>query len=178
MNEEAHMKTLVFFGVLLLFLSFIPARPNAAPAFNRVVHEEFGSILDEFATHFHGLGTRWRYFFGRDLHIQRPLITFMLRHREELKLSAVQVKNLKRLRSDFRREAIRQQADIRVVEIELDTLLESDTVNLDQAETKIRQIEKLRGDYRIAHIRTIEQGKAQLTLEQQERLRSLVAESR
>ncbi len=177
MNNEMHMRTLVCIGVLLGFLFFDPPRANAKPpTLHPAAHEELGTILDEFTTHLKGLGTLWhRHFLGRDSYRKRPLITFMLQHRDELELSTVQVENLKRLRASFQREAIRRQADIRVAEMELETLLDAATVDLEQVEAKIRQIEKLRSDRRLARIQTIEKGKAQLTLAQGEKLRILIA---
>ncbi|MCH7911872.1 MAG: periplasmic heavy metal sensor [Deltaproteobacteria bacterium] len=177
MKNKILIMTLVVFGVLLHFLFFLPAQANAEPALNPVFHEELGSILDEFYAHLQGLGTRWyRHFSERRPRHKRPLITFMLRHREKLELSSSQVQNLKRLRSDFEREAIRRKADIRVAELELETFLDGDPIDLSKVEAKVRQIEKLRGDHRLARIRTIEDGKAQLTTEQREKLRTLLAE--
>jgi Spy/CpxP family protein refolding chaperone len=45
-------------------------------------------------------------------------------------------------------------------------------------EAKVREAERLRADMRIARIRTIEQGRTQLTAEQREKLRALLAEPR
>ena len=57
--------------------------------------------------------------------------------------------------------------------MELAALLRAD---LAQVEAKLREIERLRLDLRLARIRTIEQGKAQLTPEQRAKLRSLLAD--
>lgn len=108
----------------------------------------------------------------------RPLISMALRHRAELGLSAAQVETLERLRSDFQREAIKREADIRVAEVDLGALLARDPVDVAAVEAKVREAERLRADMRIARIRTIEQGRAQLTAEQREKLRALAAEPR
>ena len=100
----------------------------------------------------------------------------MLRYKDELGLSADQVQSLERLRADFQREAILRDADLRIAEMDLTTLLEREPVDLGQVEAKLREIERLRGDLRLARIRTIEQGKAQLSPEQRGKLRALLAE--
>jgi Spy/CpxP family protein refolding chaperone len=102
----------------------------------------------------------------------------MLQLRAELGLSADQVRNLERLRSDFQREAIRREADLRVAEIELATFLDRESVDLGQVEAKVREIERIGADLRLARIRTLEQGKAQLSAEQREKLRNLMDGSR
>lgn len=109
---------------------------------------------------------------------ERPLISMALRHRAELGLSAAQAEALERLRSDFQREAIKREADIRVAELDVAALLARDQADLAAVEAKVREIERLRADLRLARIRTIEQGRAQLTPEQREKLRALVAEPR
>lgn len=106
---------------------------------------------------------------------ERPLISFMLRHREELQLSDEQVKALEALRSDFQKEAVRRSAEIRVAELELQELLREDPVDLGKVEAKVRQIEALRAEHRLSRIKTIERGKALLTPEQRRKLESLVA---
>jgi len=47
-----------------------------------------------------------------------------------------------------------------------------------KVEAKIREIEKLRADARIARIRAMERGKEQLTADQRKKLQDLLAEPR
>jgi Spy/CpxP family protein refolding chaperone len=98
----------------------------------------------------------------------------MLRFRHDLGLTAEQVQTLERLRADFAREASRRQDELRAAERDLAALLETDPVDLGAVESKIRDIERLRGDLRLGRIRTIEQGRALLTPAQRERLRTLL----
>jgi Spy/CpxP family protein refolding chaperone len=106
---------------------------------------------------------------------ERPLITIMLHHRTELGLSADQVSRLETLRSDFTREAIRRDADIRIAELDLTSLLEQDPADLSKVEAKVREAAQLRADLRIARLRAIEQGKALLTPEQRTRLQTMLS---
>ena len=114
----------------------------------------------------------------------RPLISMMLRHRDEFGLSAQQVQGLERLRDDFMRDAIRRQADQKIARLDLFGLLRPDpadpakAVDMTKVEGKIREIEKIRADFQVARIRTIEAGKAQLTPDQRTKLAALLAQHR
>jgi heavy-metal resistance protein len=107
--------------------------------------------------------------------VERPLITIMLHHRAELGLSADQVGRLEALRGDFAREAIRRDADIRIAELDLASMLEQDSPDLSKVEAKVREAAQLRADLRIARLRAIEQGKAVLTPEQRTRLQTMLS---
>ena len=175
------MRSTAHFGFLVLFLALaMPVAASDTASSRPVVHEELGRAWEELARELHGLGSRWREHLLPliGLRGERPLISLMLRHRDELGLSAEQVRNLERLRSDFQRETIRREADVRIAETDLATLVESESVDLGQVEAKVREIERLRADLRFARLRTLEQGKAQLSAEQREKLRNLIDGSR
>lgn len=170
------------FGILALLMFLIapavaaPDRPAARPAF----HEETSSVWDELTHRFRDMRDRFREHFGgsRDAPGERPLISLMLSHRDELNLSSEQVRNLERLRSDFEREAVKSEGDLRVAELDVSEILKADSVDVKKAEAKVREIERLRADLRIARIRAIEQAKAVLTPEQRDKLRTMTSGSR
>ena len=171
------MRTHIPLGLLLALLALAAPAAGAEPtATIPAAHEELGRTLDDLIGQLHDLGSRWREHFTPAPRGERPLITLMLRHKDELGLSPDQVQSLERLRAEFQREAIRRDADLRIAEMELGTLLEKDPADLAQVEGKVREIERLRADPRLARIRTIEQGKAQLTPGQRAKLRTLLAE--
>jgi hypothetical protein len=149
-----------------------PAREGAPTA---VAHEELGRAFEELAGHLRGLGSRFREHFLPGDPQDRPLITLMLHYRSELGLTPQQIDTLERLRSDFQREAIRRDAALRVAEMDLAALRRREPVDLGQVEAKVREIERLRAEQRLARIRAIEQGKAELTPEQREKLCGLLA---
>ena len=107
---------------------------------------------------------------------ERAPISLMLRHRERLGLTANQIKQLEQLRNDFAKESIRSEANLRIAEMDLSSLLEARAVDMTQVEAKIREIERIRGDLRIARVRSIEKGKAQLSAEQRRKLQELQAD--
>jgi Spy/CpxP family protein refolding chaperone len=60
--------------------------------------------------------------------------------------------------------------------MDLNGLLVADKVDMAKVEAKVREIERLRSDLRIARIRTIQKGKEVLTADQRKRLQELLAE--
>jgi Spy/CpxP family protein refolding chaperone len=105
---------------------------------------------------------------------ERPLVTIILEHRDQLALTPEQATRLETLRQEFTRESIRRDADLRIAEMDLAALLEQTPADLPKVEAKIRELEKLRADFRIARIRTLEQGRAVLTPEQRTKLQALL----
>ena len=105
-----------------------------------------------------------------------------LRHRQELALTPAQVDNLRKLGTDAQRDAIKRQADRRLAELDLRTMMMPDPADANKArdlskiETKVREIEKLRADGRVARIRTMEQSRQVLTPEQRDKLRALLTQ--
>src|SRR5262249_51468456 len=148
------------------------AQPTAA---RPLAHEELGRAIEDLMGEVQGLGARWREHFAPAGSVgERPLISIALGHREEPGLPAHQLDALERLRAEFQREVIRRDADLRVAEMDIAALLRGDAVDLARVDAKVREAERLRADLRLARIRTIEQGKAQLTPEQRAKLRALV----
>ena len=74
----------------------------------------------------------------------------------------------------MKKESIQKKADLQIAELELRELRNSDPVDLKAAEAKIRQIESLRSDLRILHLRTHEEVKGMLTPEQKIKLESFM----
>ena len=103
------------------------------------------------------------------------LAAIALRHRAELGLNPQQVESLQKLQMDARRLAIQGRANGQLAALDLGGLLRSEPVDMAKVEAKVREIEKLRADSRLAFIRANEQGKAQLTADQRDKLRALRA---
>lgn len=155
---------------------------NAAPA--PAFHEEAGRVVGEVVDQFRGLADQLEQHLRshpltipgvpRPAPVERPLITFMLDHRDELGLTHDQASRLEALRNDFTREAIRREADIRIAELDLQALLAEERLDMARVEAKIRELGKLRTDLRVERVRTIEQGRGVLTSEQRTRLQGLL----
>ncbi|HSB67854.1 MAG TPA: periplasmic heavy metal sensor [Candidatus Methylomirabilis sp.] len=102
-----------------------------------------------------------------------PLLTMMLEHAQELGLNPEQEKKLRDLRTEFAKESVRRTAEARVAEIELDSLLEQDQWDLAKIEPKVKQVAALRGDLRLARIKTLAAGRAVLTPDQLQKFRQV-----
>jgi hypothetical protein len=170
-------------AALVLVISLLvlspPAGALAADDRKPALRDDSSQSLEELGKDFRGwLGRWWEYFGGTTAHEQQPVISLLLRNREKLGLSDDQVKKLEQLRSDFEKETIRNEADSRVAEIDLNNLLQAQSADLAKVEAKIRDIERLRADLRIARIRAIEKGKDLLTAEQRKKLQELLSDQR
>ncbi|HYY25497.1 MAG TPA: periplasmic heavy metal sensor [Candidatus Udaeobacter sp.] len=143
--------------------------------------EELSETWDEVGRALRDWANRARDYFSFSVRVppreERPLISLMLRNRDKLGLSQDQVRKLEQVRNDFERESIRRDADLRIAEMDLAALTDSSAVDLPKVEAKVREIERLRADQRLARIRSIEKGKEQLTAEQRKKLQEIISES-
>jgi hypothetical protein len=165
-------------GFLLLVFVVVPRWASAIEGAGPLTNQQFAQGLDDFARELREWFGRWGDYLGSGTmkSEERPLIAFILRNREKLDLSAAQVKSLEQLRNDFQKESIRKDADLRVAEMDLNALLIVEKVDMGKVEAKVREIERMRGDLRIARIRTIQKGKEVLNVDQRKKLQELLAE--
>lgn len=173
------MKTTRTLAALALGLGLaVPAAASEAPAVTPVADD--GVVLAQAAPTPgpHGPGQyrqapgRWQRRMGH--RGMRTYAGIALRHQAELGLSAQQVEALQKLQTDSMRTAIQRRADMQIAGLDLMTLRRADPVDMTKVEAKIRDMEKMRADGKIARIRTDEQSKAQLTPDQRAKLKSLM----
>lgn len=166
----------IVMGLLLTGYPALASHPeNSRTAIAEDVHEAWERLQQALQQ----WGERVRERFGtRDSREERPLISEMLNNKEHLGLSAEQIRKLEQLRDHFQRQAIRNDATLRIVELDITALLENEPVDLAKVEAKVREAEKLRADIRLARLRAIEQAKAQLNAEQKKKLQDLLGERR
>lgn len=91
---------------------------------------------------------------------------------KELGLDDKQAAEFKSIHLKMKKERIQKGAEVRIAELELQELQSKDRVDMKAAEAKIRQIETLKSEMKISHIRTHESVKAMLTPEQRKKLDS------
>lgn len=106
---------------------------------------------------------------------EAPWIAIALRHKSELNLTADQVANLEKIRTNFQTQVTPIAQQLKAVEGEIRTILETTPANLVLARTKIDQAEKLRADLRYLRVESIENGKSVLTAAQRDQLKTLFA---
>ena len=173
------MQRKVFFCCLaLLLIVTIPALSAEPERSKPPVPEELSDAWERFQRALHDWGGRlWERVGPRGAREDRPVISQMLNNKEALGLSADQVRRLEQQRDNFQRLTIRNEADLRILELDIAALLDSEPVEMAKLEAKMREEEKLRADLRIARIRAIEQGKALLNAEQKKKLTELQRQS-
>ena len=170
------MRVNAVLGGLLLVLGLIVPAAGQTSDVALAIQEDAGRAMG-------GSSMQGRQGFGgwqqragqRQMRRGRSFIGMVLRNRQELGLAPQQVESLRKLGMDARRAAIRRRADRQLAQLDLMELRRSDPVDMGKVEAKVREIERMRADGRIAAIRTTEQAKAQLTAEQKEKLKGLWA---
>jgi len=98
---------------------------------------------------------------------------FFARHAQELDLSDKQVADLKTLKWDHRKSVIKKRAEIQVAHLELEELLDQETVNFDRVKAKIIRIGDLEQQMRLARLTSIQKAHQILTADQLEKAKTL-----
>jgi Spy/CpxP family protein refolding chaperone len=91
----------------------------------------------------------------------------------ELTLSEGQEKQLKDILYQVTKTTIKQRADVRVADLELQQLLDADPVEMGKVEAKLKDLEGLRTALRLNLIKAHEQAKGVLSPEQRQKLERL-----
>jgi Spy/CpxP family protein refolding chaperone len=78
------------------------------------------------------------------------------------------------VKSRMKKETIRRTADMRIVQIELKELLSQDTVDMKAVESKVKQLETMKTEMHLSHIKAMEDCKAKLTPEQRKKMKELM----
>jgi hypothetical protein len=165
------MRTLILAGFLIVTLLPVPPANGAdAEKPGISVPEELLDAWERLQRSLQDWGGQLRERFGgRQSGEERPLISLMLKSKDDLRLSADQVKKLEQLRDNYQRQSIRAEADMRIVELDIAAFTDQPNVELAKVEQKIRELEKMRADLRIARVRAVEQAKSVLTADQRKR---------
>ena len=173
------MRRKVYFWALAMLLFVAVPVMSAEPERSKPpVPEELSDAWERFQRALHEWGGRlWERMGPRGAREDRPVISQMLNNKEALGLSSDQVRRLEQLRDNFQRQSIRSEADLRIIDLDIAALLDSEPVDMAKLEAKMREEEKLRTDLRIARIRAIEQGKALLNADQKKKLTELTGQS-
>ena len=95
---------------------------------------------------------------------------FFLCCKDDLGLTDKQVEALKGMKMGAMKSEIKMGSDLKIAELELKSLMEDEKSTLKDIETKLRAVEKLKVDMKIAHIKAFREAKALLTPEQKEKM--------
>jgi hypothetical protein len=175
--EGIMRRSIIFLSLAFLLVGAVPIM-SAEPERSRPVPEELSDAWQRFQRTLHEWGGRlWQRMGARGAGEDRPVISELLNNKNELGLSTDQVRRLEQLRDNFQRQSIRTDADLRILELDIASLLDNDPVDLAKLEAKVREEEKLRADLRLARIRAIEQGKKLLDGEQKKKFLEIERQS-
>jgi Spy/CpxP family protein refolding chaperone len=103
-----------------------------------------------------------------------PLISIALKHKSELNLTGDQVTNLEKIKSHYESQVTPLHAQLTAIEKEISTLMQQSPANLIQVKAKVQEGEKYRSELRYLRMEALENGRAVLTAQQQDQLKSLV----
>jgi Spy/CpxP family protein refolding chaperone len=93
---------------------------------------------------------------------------------KSLGLDEKQMGEVKAVHFRVMKETIKKKADMQVARVELREILGQDPVDVKAAEAKIRQIEAVRGDMKIMHVKAREEVKSKLTPEQRKKFEAMM----
>jgi Spy/CpxP family protein refolding chaperone len=103
-----------------------------------------------------------------------PLISIALKHKAELNLAGDQVANLEKIKSHYDSQVTPLQGQLAAIEKEIAALMQQSPANLIQVKAKIQEGEKFRSELRYLRMEALENGRAVLSTQQQDQLKSLV----
>ena len=103
-------------------------------------------------------------------------VKMYLKSRQELNLTDEQVKTLEKIRNDFKRDAIKRQADTKLARMDLQETMRKEKPDFTSSRVKIKQISELQLATKLAMIDAMEKGFNTLTKEQQDKLLQLKKE--
>ncbi len=98
----------------------------------------------------------------------------MSKHLMGLNLDEQQKALIGEIKSRKMKETIRRTADMRIVQIELKDLLSQDPVDMKAVEAKVKQLEMMRTEMHLSHIKAMEECKTKLTPEQRKKLKEMI----
>jgi Spy/CpxP family protein refolding chaperone len=99
----------------------------------------------------------------------------MWNHLMGLNLDEQQKSAFKEIKSGVMKDTIKKMADIRIAQVELKDLVGKDPVDMKAVEAKVRQLESMRTEMHLAHIKAMEEVKAKLSPEQKKKFKEMVA---
>lgn len=103
--------------------------------------------------------------------------SYLFAQKDKLGLTEVQLDKIDSILNSHIKYAIRKNADRKILLIEIQELLVKDTIDLGQAETKVRAIGAVNVDMNIEGIRTLEKALSVMTAEQRKKAKALFRES-
>jgi protein CpxP len=142
-------------GALLTWVVCVPAEVRADEPSQRMMrggHPEHGRAMHDFV--------------GHALHR-------LLRHGKDLGLSHEQRAKIKTIATDYAKTRIREEADLKLAEVDVRTLVHDEKADLSAIETALKKSESTHTALRLEGVKALRAAAAVLTPEQREKWRSI-----
>ncbi|HZC68310.1 MAG TPA: periplasmic heavy metal sensor [Nitrospirales bacterium] len=151
---SARFSVLLALGALLAWVVCVPAEVLAepSPGMMRGGHPEHGKAMHDFV--------------GHTLHR-------LLRHQKDLGLSGEQRAKIKAITTDYMRTLIREEADLKLAEVDVRALIHDEKTDLSNIESAMKKSESAHTALRLEGVKTLRAAAAVLTPEQHEKWRAI-----
>ncbi len=114
---------------------------------------------------------------GKEMMGRPDAMPFALRLLAGIDINEKQKDAIKEIESKVVKDSIRKGAEIEIAELEVVDALDKDSADLTAVEVKLKKIEALRIELRVAHIKAIEEIKSKLTPDHKKKLREILETS-
>lgn len=150
---SSRVSIMLALGALLTWVLGIPTevRAEPSPGMMRGGHAEHGGAMRDFA--------------GHSLHR-------LLQHQKDLGLSEEQSAKIKAVVADYAKTRIRGEADFKLAEVDVRTLVRDEKADLSAIETAMKKSESARTALRLEGVKALRTATAVLTPEQREKWRA------
>jgi Spy/CpxP family protein refolding chaperone len=151
---SSRFSVMLAIGALLTWIVCVPAevRADPRPGMMRGGHSMHGGAAPDFVGHsLHGL----------------------LRHKKDLGLSAEQSAQIKAIATDYTKTRIREEADLKLAEVDVRTLVRDEKAELPAIETAMKKSESAHTALRLEGVKALRTATAVLTPEQHEKWRAI-----
>lgn len=101
-------------------------------------------------------------------------VTLMLRNAEKLKLSKEQARQLEDIRANYTKDILRQEAELKIAEVDLDRLLKADDIDLSRTRDGLKKAEGIETEIRYLRLAAFSEARKALTDEQRQSLKKLM----
>lgn len=98
---------------------------------------------------------------------------FMIQNLKMLGLDDNQMEEIRNIHVAARKDTVKKRADLEVAQLELRDIMRKDAVDVNSAEAKVKQIEAMKSDIKMIHIKALAEVKTKLNPEQRKKFNDM-----
>ena len=170
------MMKVFLFSVLAIALLYSTANAQMMGQSKGMMCDKMGMMGSGMRGMMHGMGKDMGMMGDRDMmhsHFMKKGLHFYFKNKEALGLTDDQLEKLHDIKIDFKKRYIMDKAKLKVAKLELEELLDSDSVNMKSVEKKVKEIAGLKEKLLLAKVKTRVDAKKILTKEQRKKAKRL-----